>query len=51
MKIEISVLAGLFLGSQLLMVRAAVVGVEQALLTTAFEWVMAWIKSTGKTLL
>jgi hypothetical protein len=38
MKIEISILAALFLMGNQLMARAAAQGIEQALVSTAIEW-------------
>jgi hypothetical protein len=47
MKIEIPILAGLlFIGNELL-ARAAVQGVEQALLSTVVEWTMSRVKAAG----
>ena len=50
LKIEIPILAALFLLGHELMARAAVQGVEQALVSTVIEWSMSRVKSTGKIL-
>jgi len=50
MKIEIPILAALLLLGSELMARAAVQGVEQALVSTVIEWSMSRVKSAGKIL-
>jgi hypothetical protein len=48
MKIEIPILAALFLLGSELLARAAVQGVEQALVTAIIEWSMGRVKSAGR---
>jgi len=50
MKIEIPILAALLLLGSELIARAAVQGVEQALVSTVIEWSMSRVKSAGKIL-
>jgi hypothetical protein len=50
MKIEIPILAALLLLGSELMARAAVQGVEQALVSTVVEWSMSRVKSARKIL-
>jgi len=50
MKIEIPILAALLLLGSELMARAAIQGVEQALVSTVIEWSMSRVKSAGKIL-
>jgi len=50
MKIEISILAALLLLGTMLMTRASVQGVEQAIVSTVIEWTVIRMKSAGNVL-
>jgi hypothetical protein len=50
MKIEVSILAALFLMGTELMARAAFQGIEQALVSIVIEWTVRRMKAAGNIL-